>query len=128
MCFIACPSPTVVVVLPSPNGVGVMAVTTTYFAFGRSASSSIASRLILARLVPYGSNRCSPMPIIDAISGSGFKVPALAMSRSDGNDMDSPHVRVETGFMFAQVAVFHNTVSVRDVESIRARVGAPNRR
>ena len=51
MCFIAWPSPTVVVVLPSPSGVGVIAVTTTYFAFGRSASSSIASRRILARLV-----------------------------------------------------------------------------
>ena len=37
MCFIAWPRPTVVVVLPSPSGVGVMAVTTTYFAFGRSA-------------------------------------------------------------------------------------------
>ena len=51
MCFIAWPRPTVVVVLPSPSGVGVIAVTTTYFAFGRSASSSIASRRILARLV-----------------------------------------------------------------------------
>ena len=50
MCFIAWPSPTVVVVLPSPSGVGVIAVTTTYFAFGRSASSSIASRRILATL------------------------------------------------------------------------------
>ena len=37
MCFIAWPRPTVVVVLPSPSGVGVIAVTTTYFAFGRSA-------------------------------------------------------------------------------------------
>ena len=52
MCFIAWPRPTVVVVLPSPSGVGVIAVTTTYLAFGRSASSSIASSLILATLSP----------------------------------------------------------------------------
>ena len=51
MCFIAWPRPTVVVVLPSPSGVGVMAVTTTYLAFGRSLSSSIASRLDLGELV-----------------------------------------------------------------------------
>ena len=89
MCFIAWPSPTVVVVLPSPSGVGVIAVTTTYFAFGRSASSSIASRRILARLDPYGSSRCSPMPICDAISGSGLAVAARAISRSDGKDMSS---------------------------------------
>ena len=37
-----------VVVLPSPSGVGVIADTTTYFAFGRSASSSIASSRIFA--------------------------------------------------------------------------------
>ena len=52
ICFIACPRPTVVVVLPSPSGVGVIAVTTTYFAFGRSASSSIASRRIFATSEP----------------------------------------------------------------------------
>ena len=32
MCLNAWPSPTVVVVLPSPSGVGVIAVTTTYLA------------------------------------------------------------------------------------------------
>ncbi len=74
MCFIAWPRPTVVVVLPSPSGVGVMAVTTTYLAFGRSASSSMASSLILASSSPYGSSRCGPMPIMLAISGNGFAV------------------------------------------------------
>ncbi len=49
---IAWPSPTVVVVFPSPRGVGVIADTTTYFAFGRSASSAIASSLILATVDP----------------------------------------------------------------------------
>ena len=36
MCRNAMPRPIVVVVFPSPSGVGVIAVTTTYFAFGRS--------------------------------------------------------------------------------------------
>ena len=44
----ACPSPTVVVVFPSPSGVGVTAVTTTYLALGRSASLATVSRLTLA--------------------------------------------------------------------------------
>ena len=48
----ACPSPTVVVVLPSPSGVGVTALTTTYFADGRPASSSIASSLIFTTCSP----------------------------------------------------------------------------
>ena len=40
---IACPRPTVVVVLPSPSGVGVIAVTTTYFA--RGSVGQLADRL-----------------------------------------------------------------------------------
>jgi hypothetical protein len=48
----AWPRPTVVVVLPSPRGVGVTAETTTYFAFGRDASSSMASSLIFATSYP----------------------------------------------------------------------------
>ena len=102
---IAWPSPTVVVVLPSPSGVGVIAVTTTYFARGRPASSSIASRRTFARLDPYGSRRCSPMPISAAISGSGLGVAALAMARSDGNAM--------------WISRFHNTGLFRTVEHPR---------
>ena len=52
MCWNACPSPTVVVVLPSPRGVGVMAETTTYLAFGRSDIASMASSLIFAAPEP----------------------------------------------------------------------------
>jgi hypothetical protein len=52
MCENPCPRPTVVVVFPSPNGVGVMAETTTYLASGRSWRLSIASSLILATSVP----------------------------------------------------------------------------
>ena len=68
MCLNAWPRPTVVVVLPSPSGVGVMAETTTYLALGRSASSSIAASLILASESPYGSIRCGPIPIWAAMS------------------------------------------------------------
>src|SRR5918992_3691636 len=48
----ACPGATVVVGLPSPRGVGVMADTTTYLALGLSANSSIASSFILATESP----------------------------------------------------------------------------
>src|SRR5229473_2095439 len=81
----AWPKPTVVVVLPSPSGVGVIAETTTYLAFGRYASSSMASSRILATSYPYGSRRCGPMPILAAISGMGKRRARRAMSRSDGN-------------------------------------------
>src|SRR5713226_5376697 len=83
----AWPSPTVVVVLPSPSGVGVIADTTTYFAFGRSASSSIASSLILATLLPYGSRRWGPMPMRAAMSGIGTSRARRAISRSGGNEV-----------------------------------------
>ena len=48
----AWPNPTVVVVFPSPSGVGVTAETTTYRAVGRSASSSMASSFTLATESP----------------------------------------------------------------------------
>jgi hypothetical protein len=45
--------PTVVVLLPSPSGVGVIAVTTTYLPFGRSVSRRrIASSVTLAFVGP----------------------------------------------------------------------------
>src|SRR5215212_4284313 len=87
MCLKACPRPTVVVVFPSPRGVGVMAETTTYLALGMSASSSIASSFILATPSPYGSRRCSPMPICAAISPSGSSFACRATCRFFGNVM-----------------------------------------
>src|SRR6266851_140317 len=90
MCDRAWPRPTVVVVLPSPNGVGVIAETTTYLALGRPASSSIASSLILATSCPYGSSRCAPMPILAAISGIGSSFARRAISRSLGNVTATP--------------------------------------
>ncbi len=86
MCWKAWPSPTVVVVLPSPSGVGVMAETTTYLARGRSAIASMASSLIFAAPVPYGSRWSDEIPAVAATSSSGFRLAALAISRSVGND------------------------------------------
>ncbi len=57
MCLNPCPRPTVVVVLPSPSGVGVIAVTTTYFALGALASSPMAASLIFMTCSPRGSSR-----------------------------------------------------------------------
>ncbi|MBF8289963.1 MAG: hypothetical protein HW391_931 [Chloroflexi bacterium] len=77
--------PTVVVLLPSPRGVGLMAVTTTYLPRGRSASSrSIAERRILALVKPYGSTSSSRSPRSRATSMIGRGVTDRAMSRSDG--------------------------------------------
>src|SRR6185312_4808956 len=87
MCRNACPRPTVVVVLPSPSGVGVIAVTTTYLAFGASASSSIADSRIFTTFSPYGSSRCMPRPISPAMPSTGFSCAPRAISRSVGNGM-----------------------------------------
>ena len=51
-CAKPCPSPTVVVVLPSPKGVGVTAETRMYLAAGRSAMRSMASSDTLAEPEP----------------------------------------------------------------------------
>src|SRR5215213_8882091 len=65
MCLKACPRPTVVVVFPSPRGVGVIADTTTYFASGRSSNS--------------------PMAMPSAISGNRLSFACRAISKSEGN-------------------------------------------
>ena len=51
----ACDRPTMVVDLPSPSGVGVMAVTSMYLPFGRLASRSRTSRWTLALYGPNSS-------------------------------------------------------------------------
>ena len=82
--------PTVVVDLPSPSGVGVIAVTTTYLPRGRSASRRrIASSVTLAFVGPYSSSSSSAIPRSRAISTIGRGVTERAISRSDGNDIDS---------------------------------------
>src|ERR1700746_1256664 len=90
ICVSAWPRPTVVVVLPSPSGVGVHAETTTYLALVRPARSSIASSLILATSWPYGSSKCGPMPMRSAISGMGRSFALRAISRSVGKVTATP--------------------------------------
>ena len=90
ICRKPCPSPTVVVVLPSPSGVGVIAETTTYFAVGRSASSSIAAGLTFTTSSPYGSSRWRGIPISAATSSSGLSAAPRAISRSLGKAMTPP--------------------------------------
>src|SRR3954452_23824622 len=78
-------SPTVVVDLASPSGVGLMAVTTTYFPreFVRSTRSMPAS-VTFAFVWPYGSISSSWSPRSWATSMIGRGATDLAMSRSDG--------------------------------------------
>ena len=64
-----CTSPTAVVDLPSPAGVGVIAVTTISFAF--SAVSGKALRGILALSLPYGSSAAGSRPMSAARSTIG---------------------------------------------------------
>src|SRR5262245_40497114 len=84
------PSPTVVVDLPSPSGVGVIAVTTTYLPRGRSASTRrIASSVTLAFDRPYSSISSSRSPRSVATSAMGRGVTERAISRSVGNVIES---------------------------------------
>src|SRR4051794_34478401 len=87
--FSPCARPTVVVDLPSPSGVGVMAVTTTYRPRGRSASSLvIASSVTFALVGPYSSSSLSAIPRPWAMSTIGRGVTPRAISRSDGKLID----------------------------------------
>src|SRR6478752_10884420 len=77
--------PTVVVDLPSPRGVGLIAVTTTYLPRGFSASTrSIPAIVIFAFVCPYGSISSSRRPRSWATSMIGRGVTERAISRSDG--------------------------------------------
>jgi hypothetical protein len=55
------------VVFPSPKGVGVMAVTTTYLPLGWSFRRSRMERWTLALVLPYSSNSSGRIPASDAI-------------------------------------------------------------
>src|SRR4029079_17974310 len=77
--------PTVVVDLPSPSGVGVIAVTTTYLPRGFALSRrSIPASVILALVWPYGSISSSRRPRSWATSMIGRGGTERAISRSDG--------------------------------------------
>src|SRR6185295_31026 len=81
--------PTVVVDFPSPRGVGVMAVTTTYLPRGRSASRRVmASNVSLAFVGPYSSSSSGRLPSSAAMSAIGRGLTPRAISRSDGKLID----------------------------------------
>ncbi len=77
--------PTEVVVLPSPAGVGEIAVTRTRRPSGRSARLLTYSREILALVWPYGTSAAGSMPRVSrARSTMGVSSAASAMSMSAG--------------------------------------------
>ena len=80
-------SPTVVVVFPSPSGVGVMAVTSMYLPRGFSPIRWSASRWTLAFDGPYEITSSGRSPICSASSLMGRVDAARAMSMSLGMDM-----------------------------------------
>src|SRR5664280_3789388 len=84
-----CTRPMLVVVLPSPRGVGVIAVTTTYlpcfpFAAASASRRSIPSRRTLALYGPYCSTSSSLRPSSRATSMIGRGVTERAISRLPG--------------------------------------------
>src|SRR5512139_3733906 len=85
----ACDRPTMVVDLPSPNGVGVIAVTSMYLPFGRLARRSRTSRCTLALYGPNISNSLGLKPTSSAICRIGLSLQACAMSMSLGTDVRS---------------------------------------
>ena len=64
------------VVLPSPGGVGLIAVTNTMRAVERTGCCSSQSRRTFAFVRPYGSSTSSGMPSTPAISAMGRSVAA----------------------------------------------------
>src|SRR5512135_2022967 len=82
MRFSASPRPTVVVVLPSPAGVGLMPVTSTSAPSGRLSTESMKLVLIFALWRPYGSSASSGIFSFAAISAIGRSLVSRAISRS----------------------------------------------
>ena len=80
--LIASFSPTEVVVLPSPAGVGLMAVTRMSFPSGLSLRDSICSGSIFALVLPNGINALSGMSSFFAISAIGCVFACRAISIS----------------------------------------------
>src|SRR5271157_74310 len=99
----ACERPTVVVVLPSPSGVGVMAVTSTYLPLGRFARRSKISSLTLALYGPYSSSSSGRMPSSSATCVIGFSLASCAISISEGTgrrNLSLVGANLRTTFLF----------------------------
>src|ERR1700722_7627541 len=86
----ASPKPTVVVVLPSPAGVGLIAVTRMSFPSGLFERLLRKSYSSLAMKRPNGRKADSGAPIFAAISAIGFRRAALAISMSDRTNQRLP--------------------------------------
>src|SRR6056300_101986 len=82
MRFKPSPRPTVVVVLPSPAGVGLMAVTKINLPFSRSCNELMNSWLTFALSCPYGKRSFASMPNFAPISKIGFLFASRAISIS----------------------------------------------
>src|SRR3990172_2458275 len=76
--------PIMVVLFPSPNGVGVMAVTSMYFPLGRFASRVRISSRTFASCRPCNSNSEERMPASWATSVIGLILASWAISISEG--------------------------------------------
>src|SRR5271154_6721609 len=92
----ASPRPMVVVVLPSPAGVGLIAVTRMSFPLGRFERLSRKSYSSLAMKRPNGCKADSGAPIFAAISAIGFRRAARAISMSDRMNDPLPQFRRRT--------------------------------
>ena len=79
-----CARPTVTVVLPSPSGVGVIAVTSMYLPSGRSCRRSKTPGSTFALYLPYISRSSGPRPVRAATSRIGSIGASWAISRSLG--------------------------------------------
>ena len=86
----ASPRPTVVVVFPSPAGVGLIAVTRMSLPSGRFERLPRKSYSSLAMKRPNGRKADSGAPIFAAISTIGFKRAARAISMSDAMNQCLP--------------------------------------
>ena len=78
----ACDNPIIVVVFPSPAGVGLIAVTKINFPSSFWSSFLIASREIFALYFPYNSRSSSSKPTFWATSTIGFIFALCAISTS----------------------------------------------
>src|SRR5688572_32609281 len=78
----ASPRPTVVVDLPSPAGVGVIAVTSTSMPSAPARSRSIVSMRTLALDEPYSSRSSGPRPSVAATAVTGCSRASRAISMS----------------------------------------------
>ena len=105
--------PTDVVVLPSPAGVGVIAVTRISFPSGLSAISFRSLLSILALYLPYCSIYFSSTPIFSAISVMGLISHSCAICISVLNSAISSSC--EYGWLYFQIDYMQNITPCKSI-------------